>query len=108
MRKHTKLKKGFFRVAPILLATAFIAPLISAAQTNFPLRIRGNANLVTNYANGILSIEFRPAGTKADAGLHPGEGSWLDRALNRGGAAPLRRNTAASGISVNGTCTCPI
>jgi hypothetical protein len=83
MRKHPALGKGFLRVAPILLATAFIAPLIGAAQTNYPLRIRGNTNLTANYENGILSIEFRPGATKADAGLQPGEGSWLDRALNR-------------------------
>jgi hypothetical protein len=83
MRKHMTLGKGFLRVAPILLATAFIAPLIGAAQTNYPLRIRGNAKLTANYENGTLSIEFRPAATKADTGLQPGEGSWLDRALNR-------------------------
>jgi hypothetical protein len=83
MRKHTKLERGFFRVPSILLAIAFIAPLIGAAQTNFPLRIRGNPNLNLNYSDGILSVEFRPATAKADAGLQPGEGSWLDRAPNR-------------------------
>ncbi|MGA7128467.1 MAG: hypothetical protein WBZ19_19290 [Chthoniobacterales bacterium] len=83
MRKHKKLERDFSRVASILLAMAFIAPLIGAAQTNFPLRIRGNANLNLNYADGILSVEFRPATAKADSGLQPGEGSWLDRALNR-------------------------
>jgi hypothetical protein len=92
MRKHTTLGKGFFRVASILLATAFIAPMIGAAQTNYPLRIRGNANVTANYANGTLSIEFRPAAAKADAGLQPGEGSWLDRALNHNEPHILKQN----------------
>jgi hypothetical protein len=92
MRKHTKLEKGFFRVAPILLASAFIAPLIGVAQTNYPLRIRGNTSLTATYADGTLSIDFRPAAAKADAGLQPGEGSWLDRALNRNEPHVLKQN----------------
>jgi hypothetical protein len=83
MRKHTKLERSSFRVALFLLGIAFSAPLICTAQIDYPIRIRGMANLTINYSEGTLSIEFRPAAAKADAGLRPGEGSWLDRALNR-------------------------
>jgi hypothetical protein len=83
MRKHTTLEKTSLGVALLLLGIAVSAPLMGTAQTDYPLRIRGTGNLTSNYAEGTLSIEFQPAAAKADAGLRPGEGSWLDRALNR-------------------------
>jgi hypothetical protein len=83
MRKHTTLERTCLGIALFLLGITFSAPLMGIAQTDYPLRIRGTANLTSNYAEGTLSIEFRPAPARADAGLRPGEGSWLDRALNR-------------------------
>ncbi len=82
MPVNKKLKRRCLERTAILLALSFVLPLIGQAQTDYPLRIRGAANLTTTYTDGILAVEFHPAAHKADTGLQPGEGSWLDRALN--------------------------
>jgi hypothetical protein len=85
-------KKVGFGSRPMLLAIALALPVICNAQTNYPLRIRGASNLATNYVNGILAVQFLPAAHKADAGLQPGEGSWLDRPLNGNEPHVLKQN----------------
>jgi len=82
MPANNEFKRSRLEMAAILLALSFVLPLIGQAQTDYPLRIRGAANVTTTYTDGILAVEFHPAAHKADAGLQPGEGSWLDRALN--------------------------
>jgi hypothetical protein len=85
-------KKVVFGSRPMLLAIALALPVICGAQTNYPLRIRGSSSLATNYVNGILAVQFLPAAHKADAGLQPGEGSWLNRALNGNEPHVLKQN----------------
>ena len=85
-------KKGGFGSRPMLLAIALALPVICNAQSNNPLRMRGSSSLVTNYVNGILAVQFLPAAHKADAGLQPGEGSWLDRPLNGSEPHVLKQN----------------
>ena len=63
--------------ATLLLAIGLSLP--AAAQTNYPLRIRGSSQLETNYTNGSLVIVFQPSAGPAGNGLQPGQGSWLDR-----------------------------
>jgi hypothetical protein len=79
-------------LASIFLAISLSLPLITQAQTNHPLRLRGAASLNINYSDGALAIEFQPATHKADTGLQPGEGSWLDRVLNQNEPHTLRQN----------------
>ena len=92
MPANNELKRSRLEVAAILLALSFILPLIGQAQTDYPLRIRGAASLTTTYTGGILAVEFQPAGHKAEVGLQPGEGSWLDRALNGNEPNVLKQN----------------
>jgi hypothetical protein len=63
--------------AMLLLAMGLSLP--AAAQSGYPLRIRGSSQLQTNYINGNLVIVFQPGAGPAGNGLQPGEGSWLDR-----------------------------
>ncbi len=81
MPANKEIKRSGFESAAILLVCSLILPLIGQAQTDYPLRIRGAANLTTTYAEGILAVEFHPATHKADVGLQPGEGSWFDQRL---------------------------
>jgi hypothetical protein len=92
MPANSERKRSCLERVTILLALSFILPLIGQAQTDYPLRIRGAANLTTTYTDGILAVEFQPAAHKADAGLQPGEGSWLDRALNGNEPHVLKQN----------------
>jgi hypothetical protein len=92
MPANKELKRNYLRMAAVLLALSSLLPLIGQAQTDYPLRIRGDANLTTTYTEGILAVEFHPATHKADAGLRPGEGSWLDRALNGKEPHVLKQN----------------
>jgi hypothetical protein len=85
-------KEGGFGSRPMLLAIALALPVICNAQSNNPLRMRGSSSLVTNYVNGILAVQFLPAAHKADAGLQPGEGSWLDRPINGSEPHVLKQN----------------
>ena len=81
-------------MAAILLTLSLVLPLTGQARTDYPLRIRGAANLTPTYTDGILAVEFHPATHKADAGLQPGEGSWLDRALNDREPHVLKQNVS--------------
>lgn len=82
MPANNELKRNCLELVAILLALSFVLPLSGQARTKYPLRIRGAADLTTTYIDGILAVDFRPAAHKAEAGLLPGEGSWMDRALN--------------------------
>jgi hypothetical protein len=85
-------KEVAFGSRPMLWAIALALPVMCSAQTNNPLRIRGSSSLAINYVNGILAVQFLPAAHKADAGLQPGEGSWLDRPLNGNEPHVLKQN----------------
>jgi len=70
--------------------------LVQAATVpSFPLRVRGGGSLrcwtePTNSQGLVkLIVEFSPGTSKADAGLRPGQGSWLDRGMRQGEPARL-------------------
>ena len=92
MPANKESKRTYLEMAAILLALSLVLPLISQAQTDYPQRIRGAAKVITTYTDGILAVEFHPAAHRADAGLQPGEGSWLDRALNGKEPHVLKQN----------------
>jgi hypothetical protein len=77
MRTKVNDARGTLSCATLLLAIGLSLP--AAAQTNYPIRIRGSSQLETNYSNGSLVIVFQPGAGPAGNGLQPGEGSWLDR-----------------------------
>jgi hypothetical protein len=79
MRTKINDAKRRFSWPTLLLAIGLSLP--AAAQTNYPLRIRGSSQLETNYSNGSLVIVFQPGAGPASNGLQPGEGSWLDRGV---------------------------
>ena len=92
LRSNDLKKKVVFGSRTMLLPIALALPIFCNAQTNYPLRIRGSSSLAINYVNGILAVQFLPAAHKADAGLQPGEGSWLDRALSGNEPHLLKQN----------------
>ena len=63
---------------------AVVSPPVGAS---YPLRVRGSANdadLPMWFENGKLTVKFQAGQSPADAGLKPGQGSWLDRGLRPG------------------------
>jgi hypothetical protein len=63
---------------------AVVSPPVGAS---YPLRVRGSANdadLPMWFENGKLIVQFQAGQSPADAGLKPGQGSWLDRGLRPG------------------------
>ena len=62
---------------------------------SFPLRVRGGGPLRVEAQRTQtpslfkLVVEFVPGAGRADAGLRPGQGSWLDRAMRVGEPARL-------------------
>ena len=67
--------------------TESVAAVSPPMEPSYPLRVRGSANnadLPMWFENGKLIVQFRAGQSPAEAGLKPGEGSWLDRGLRPG------------------------
>ena len=89
-----------------LIATLVIILSLSlqalAAVPSYPLRVRGGERLrvwseVTKTPSLVkLIVEFEAAPGRADAGLRPGQGSWLDRSLRSGEPTRLEYYVAES------------
>lgn len=79
------------------LAVAFCLQFATTAAVpppSYPLRVRGGRLYLRMDGTGVQSqvkliVEFAPASAKADAGLRPGQGAWLDRGLRQGEPARL-------------------
>ena len=61
----------------------------AAAPPSYPLRVRGGrlnlrAEATRTPSLVKLIVEFAPGTNRADAGLRPGQGSWLDRGMRPG------------------------
>jgi hypothetical protein len=72
----------------VIIVSLFVQAM--AAPPSYPLRVRGGGRLrlsmeATNTPSLVkLIVEFEPGAGRADAGLRPGQGSWLDRGLRAG------------------------
>lgn len=68
------------------------------AQT-YPLLVRGSTDfdvLKLSYADADLIIVFIPSGRSANAGLAPGQGSWLDRGIGKNEPVTIRQKMPLS------------
>ena len=72
----------------VIIVSLFLQAM--AAPPSYPLRVRGGGRLrVSTEATNTpslfkLIVEFEPGAGRADAGLRPGQGSWLDRGMRPG------------------------
>ena len=79
--------KNLIATLLIILGFSFQA---TAAVPSYPLRVRGGERLrvwseVTKTPSLVkLIVEFEAGTRKADTGLRPGQGSWLDRGMRPG------------------------
>jgi hypothetical protein len=68
------------RIAYLTALTLFgLSMPVLADDPHWPLRIRGSADLQSEYNNGNLVVSFQAGTGPADSGLQPGQASWLDR-----------------------------
>ena len=77
------------RLLAAALAIAFCLQATAAAPPSYPLRVRGGRLNIRAEATRTpslvkLIVEFAPGTARADAGLRPGQGSWLDRGMRQG------------------------
>lgn len=79
--------KTMIATVVITLSLVFQA---TAAVPSYPLRVRGGARLriwqeATRVPSQVkLIVEFEGGTRRADDGLRPGQGSWLDRGMRPG------------------------
>ena len=79
------------RLLAAALAVIFCLQATAAAVTppSYPLRVRGgrlNIRLESTRTPSLvkLIVGFAPGTARADAGLRPGQGAWLDRGMRQG------------------------
>ena len=76
-------------VATALAVILCIGVATAVPPPSYPLRVRGGKLYLrtegTNTSGLVkLIVEFSPGSERADAGLRPGQGSWLDRGMRQG------------------------
>lgn len=86
--KSVRLLAATLAVIFGLQATAAVTP------PSYPLRVRGgrlNIRLESTNTPSLVKmiVGFAPGTARADAGLRPGQGSWLDRGMRQGEPARL-------------------
>ena len=77
------------KVLAAALAIIFCTQTMTATVPSYPLRVRGGKLYLRTEATTTASlvkliVEFSPGTAKADAGLRPGQGAWLDRGMRQG------------------------
>jgi hypothetical protein len=79
------------RLLAAILAIIFgLCLQVTAAAPSYPLRVRGGGHLHLRMESTRtqslvkLIVEFEFGTRRADAGLRPGQGSWLDRGMRSG------------------------